>query len=281
MSDPAIEITSAPDRMSGLTAAERFNVRAVEWWHGVRPLSQMSVLLGHYVSRNAIKAVCARLVRTHHFDRLRELPVERGILLCGSHRSYLDPFAISAFAWDHLPANVRFVVPSRTEGVYDHWFSVVVNLFFAAGNIYPPIVRGSRGTAWGQQVIEILSNLLNSGPVVVPIHPEGGRNKGSNPYQLMRGRPGLGKIIHRTQASVVPVFLHGFPKSPWAVLRENYRPGARKRPHVHAVMGPPVDFSAERAQPGSPALYHEISQKLIAAITALMEEEKAFRAAAR
>ncbi len=273
-----MEPAGPADRLSGLTAAERFNVRAVEWWHSVRPLRWLSAVSGHYVSRNAIKAVCARLVRTHHFERVRDLPLERGILLCASHRSFLDNFAVSALAWDHLPANVRFVVPSRTEGVYDHWLSILVNLVLACGNIYPPIVRGSRGAAWGKQVTQILIDLLNSGPMVVPIHPEGGRNKGSDPYQLMRGRPGLGKIIHQTRATVMPVFLHGFPVGPVAVLRENWRPGARKHPHVHAVMGPPVDFSAERAQPGSPALYYEISQKLIAAIAALMEEEKALRA---
>lgn len=277
--EPTVEPTVPPDRFAGLTAAERFNVRAIEWWHSVRPLRWLSAVSGHYISRNAIKVVCGNLVRTHHFEQVRDLPLERGVLLCASHRSFLDNFAVSSFAWDHVPASMRFVVPSRTEGVYDHWFGILVNIVLGCGNIYPPIVRGSRGTLWGKQVIEILIGVLNGGPTVVPIHPEGGRNKGPDPYSLMRGRPGLGKIIHQTRASVLPVFLHGFPVGPWAVLRANYRPGARKRPHVHAVMGPPVDFSAERAQPGSPALYYEISQKLVAAIAALMDEEKALRAA--
>ena len=267
----------ATDRMAGLTRIERFNTRAVERWHTIPVLSRISAWLGYHVSRNAIKAVVGNIVRTHHFERLRAVPIEQGILLCGNHRAYLDPFAISALAWDHLPANVRFVVPSRTEGVFDRWWSLAANLVLAFGNAYPPIVRDSRGTAWGKQVIQILSDLLNSGPMVVPIHPEGGRNKGPDPYLLNRGRPGLGKIIHQTRAAVFPVFLHGFPRGPIAVLMANYRPGARRHPLVHAVMGPPVDFAAERAQPGSPALYHDISNKLIAAIAALMEEEKALK----
>lgn len=266
-----------PDRMAGLTRAERFNVRAVEAWHRNRVLSRLSVFLGHYVSRPAIKAVVGNLVRTHHFERLRDVPVEHGILLCGNHRSYLDPFAISALAWDHLPANVRFVVPSRTEGLYDRWWSLIANIGLAFGNIYPPVVRGSRGGAWGKQVTQILTDLLNSGPMVVPIHPEGGRNKGPDPYQLLRGRPGLGKIIHQTRAAVFPIFLLGFPRGPRAVLRANYRRGAKAAPLVHAVMGPPVDFAAERALPGSPALYYDISQKLVAAIAALIPEERALK----
>jgi 1-acyl-sn-glycerol-3-phosphate acyltransferase len=277
MSEELVE--SAPvDRMFGLTRAERFNVGFIERWHSVPVLSRISALLGHYVSRNLIKVLVGNLVRTHHFERVRDGPVENGILLCGNHRSYLDPFAISALAWDHLPAKVRFAVPSRTEGLYDQWWSLVANLGMTFGNIYPPVVRGSRGGAWGKQVIEILIGLLNSGPMVVPIHPEGGRNKQPDPYLLNKGRPGLGKVIHQTKAAVFPIYLQGFPRGPWPVLRENYRPGASKRPHVHAVMGPPVDFSAERALPGSPALYYDISQKLIAAIAALMDEEKALRA---
>ena len=266
------------DRYAGLTRAERFNVRAVEAWHRVPFLSMLSRRLGYHVSVPAILAVVGNLVRPHHFERLREVDPTDGILLCGNHRSYLDPFTISALAWRVLPATARFVVPSRTEGLFDRWWSLFANLFLAFGNIYPPIVRGSRGAAWGKQVTQTLIDHLNSGRrIVVPIHPEGGRNKLPDPYRLMRGRPGLGKIIHQTRAAVFPIFLIGFPRGPRALLSANYRRGARKDPKVHAVMGPPVDFSAERALPGSPALYYDISQKLIAAIAALIPEERRLR----
>ncbi len=264
----------APDRYAGLTRIERFNVRAIEAWHRVALLSRLSSWLGYQFSVRGINAVCGNLVRTHHFERLREVPLEDGILLCGNHRSYLDPFAICAQAWRVLPSSVRFVVPSRTEGLFDRWWSLAANLVLTFGNIYPPIVRGSRGGAWGKQVTQTLIDLLNSGRVVVAIHPEGGRNKGPDPYQLLRGRPGLGKIIHQTRAAVFPIFLLGFPRGPRAVLAANYRRGARQSPLVHIVMGPPVDFSAERALPGSPALYYDISQKLVAAIAALIPEER-------
>lgn len=266
------------DRYAGLTRAERFNVKAVEAWHRVPFLSMLSRRLGRHVSVPAILAIVGNLVRPHHFERLREVDPTHGVLLCGNHRSYLDPFAISALAWRVLPATARFVVPSRTEGLFDRWWSLFANLFLAFGNIYPPIVRGSRGAAWGKQVTRTLIDLLNSGRrIVVPIHPEGGRNKLPDPYRLMRGRPGLGKIIHQTRAAVFPIFLIGFPRGPKALLSANYRPGARKDPKVHAVMGPPVDFSVERAMPGSPALYYEISQKLIAAIADLIPEERRLR----
>lgn len=270
-------VTPVVDRYAGLTRIERFNVRAIEAWHRVRFLSRLSGFFAYHVSVVAIKAVVGNLAKPHHFERLLDVPLDRGILLCGNHRSYLDPFAMSAFAWRVLPPRVRFVVPSRTEGLFDRWWSLLANFVLAFGHIYPPVVRGSRGGAWGRQVTETLTALLNSGEVVVPIHPEGGRNKGSDPYQLLRGRPGLGKIIHQTRAAVFPIFQLGYPVGPRALLRANYRRGAKAHPLVHIVMGPPVDFTAERALPGSPTLYHEISQKLIAAIAALRDEERALK----
>jgi 1-acyl-sn-glycerol-3-phosphate acyltransferase len=266
------------DRYAGLTRIERFNVRALEAWHRVWFFSMLSRRFGYHVSVPLINMVVGNIVKSHHFERLSAVDAKDGILLCGNHRSYLDPFAISALAWRVLPASYRFVVPARTEGLFDRWWSLFANFAMTCGNIYPPVIRGSRGGAWGKQIIETLIEQLNSGrKVVVPIHPEGGRSKLPDPYRLLRGRPGLGRIIHQTRAAVFPIFLVGFPVGPRALLKANWSWGARKDPKVHAVMGPPVDFSAERALPGSPALYYDISQKLIAAIADLIPEERALR----
>jgi 1-acyl-sn-glycerol-3-phosphate acyltransferase len=108
---------------------------------------------------------------------------------------------------------------------------------------------------------------------------EGGRNKGSDPYSLMPAKPGLGKIIHQSKATVFPVFLQGFPSSPKAFIRANYRKGASSAPLVHAVMGEPLDFSAERAEPASPEVYRAIGRRLMDAILAASVEEKEIRKA--
>lgn len=262
----------------GLLAVERFNVRAVEAWHRVPVLSATSRVVARYGTRWLVEAAVGWTMRAHGFEHLVALPRDRGIIICANHRSYLDNFAIGARAMRAIDPSRRFVIPARTEGLFDVWYGLALNAALSGFNIYPPVVRASRGAAWGKQVIGILTRLLRDERVVVLIHPEGGRNKGPDPYALLTARPGLGRIVHESGASVVPVFLHGFPRTPREYLATARRRVAGAPPPVDAVMGPPIDFSTERSRPGAPALYYEMAQRITASISALMPAERAIRA---
>jgi len=262
----------------GLRAIERFNIRAVEAWHRVPLFGAASRVVARHGTRWMIEASLGWTMRAHGFEQLRALPQDRGIIICANHRSYLDNFAIGARAMRFIESRRRFVVPARTEGLFDVWYGLPLNALLSGFNIYPPVVRASRGAAWGKQVIGILSRLLREERVVVLIHPEGGRNKGPDPYALLTARPGLGRIVHESGASVMPVFLHGFPRT----LKEYLQLAGRRLrgapAPVEAVMGPAIDFSVERAMPGTPALYYEMAQRITASISALMPSERALRA---
>ncbi len=264
--------------IEGLTRTERFNIAAVEGWHRIPPLSRLSVVGARFAVRPLLQATLGWMVETHHFERLESLPRDRGLILCANHRSYLDNFVVGATAMGHLPWRTRYVVPGRTEGLFDAWYGLALNAAVGAMNIYPPVVRSKRGHAWGQHVIGIIRDLLVERRVTVLIHPEGGRNKGDNPYALLPARPGLGRIIHESQATVVPIFLHGFPTSfgRYASVAAARLRGAP--PPVQAVMGEPIDFSREFATSGSPTLFHGMAQRITAEISALMPEERAIRA---
>lgn len=265
------------DKSHGLTRTERVNVRIVELWHSVPALSAFSVWMSHKVARKQVEMIVDNFVEYHNFDRVGKANFQNGVLICANHRSYIDNFAVAQRAMRFMPRNTRIIAPARTEGLFDKPWSVFINLFLTWMNMYPPVVRSSRGTIWGKRVIEILTDLLRRGKVAVFIHPEGGRNKGNDPYKLMPARPGLGRIIHQTNAEVFPVFLHGFPRTPGEFLRANYRKGARQDPLVFAVMGESIDFSAERAQPASPRLFKEIAEKLNKSILDIAEIEKEIR----
>jgi 1-acyl-sn-glycerol-3-phosphate acyltransferase len=263
---------------TGLRPVERFNVRAVEAWHRVPALSVASRLVARHGTRWLVEASVGWTMRAHGFDQLAALPADRGIIICANHRSYLDNFAIGARAMRGIDSRRRFVIPARTEGLFDVWYGLALNAVLSGVNIYPPVVRASRGAAWGKQVIGILTRLLRDERVVVLIHPEGGRNKGPDPYALLTARPGLGRIVHESGASVVPVFLHGFPRTPREYLTMARRRLVGAAAPVDAVMGAPIDFSAERELPGGPALYYEMAQRITAGISALMPAERAIRA---
>ena len=258
----------------GLTKTEAFNVKLVERWHSVPALSSLSSFLARYMARAEFELVLHNVVQDHHFERLEKVSYEHGVLVCGNHRSYLDPFAIAIRSMHHMPKGTRFIAPPRTEGLFDKPWGIFLNFVLTGMNMYPPVVRASRGSMWGKQVIEILIDLLLRGKVAIFIHPEGGRNKGSDPYDLLHAKPGLGKIIHSTRAVVFPVFLQGFPNKPAAFIKGNLKRG---QPLVHAVMGEPIDFSAERAEPASPEIYRVIGRKLMEAIRVASVEEREIR----
>ena len=262
---------------TGLTRVEAFNVRLVELWHSVPALSSISIWLGRNVARHEFEFVLGNLLREHNFERLADADYGKSILVCANHRSYVDNFAIAIRAMKHIPPDVRLIAPARTEGLFDKPWGIFLNFFLTFMNMYPPVVRSSRGAMWGKRVIQILTDLLLNGRLALFIHPEGGRNKGSDPYTLMPAKPGLGKIIHQSRATVFPVFLQGFPRSPKEFIRANFRKGASTNPLVHAVMGEPLDFAEERALPASPEVYRAIGRRLMDAIVAASVEEKEIR----
>lgn len=272
------EPNTSPARTgTGLTRVESFNVRLVELWHTVPALSSISTWLARNVAPREFELLFGNLLRDHNFERLRDADYENSILVCANHRSYVDNFAIAIRAMKHIPPHVRMIAPARTEGLFDKPWGIFLNFFLTFMNMYPPVVRSSRGAMWGKRVIQILTDLLLKGRLALFIHPEGGRNKGSDPYDLMSAKPGLGKIIHQSRATVFPVFLQGFPRSPKAFVRANYRKGASSQPLVHAVMGEPLDFSAERALPASPEVYRAIGKRLMDAIVEASVEEREIR----
>ena len=262
----------------GLTKTEKFNVRLVEAWHSVPTLSRLSMWMTRRHIRLQFEIILHNIFETHHFERLTKANYDNGILVCANHRSYVDNFAIAVRAMRYIPKDVRMIAPARTEGIFDAPYGVFVNFFLTFMNIYPPVVRSSRGSMWGKQVIQILTDLLLKGRSAVFIHPEGGRNKGDDPYKLLPAKPGLGKIIHSTRTEVFPVFLQGFPKKPKEFISANYGKNKCKAPLVHAIMGESIDFSRERAMPASPEIYREIGRRLMDAIEALSVEERQLRA---
>lgn len=267
-----------PVQGPGLTRVERFNVRLVERWHSVPALSRFSGWLARNVARREFELILRNVLEDHHFERLQKANYDNGIMVCANHRSYVDNFAIAIRSMRYIPPDVRMLAPARTEGLFDKPWGIFLNFFLTYMNMYPPVVRSSRGAMWGKQVIGILTDLLLRGRTAVFIHPEGGRNKGADPYHLMPAKPGLSKIIHSTRCDVFPVFLQGFPREPRGFLKASLPGGARREPLVHAVMGEPLDFSVERALPPSPEAYREIGRRLMEAIAELSKEELEIRA---
>jgi 1-acyl-sn-glycerol-3-phosphate acyltransferase len=85
----------------------------------------------------------------------------------------------------------------------------------------------------------------------------------------MVGKTGAARVALETGAPVIPVAQWG----PQELL-----PPYTKRPHffplktMHVWAGPPVDLDDVRDRPVDAALLHEVTERIMAAVTALLEE---------
>ncbi|MCG8606501.1 1-acyl-sn-glycerol-3-phosphate acyltransferase [bacterium] len=220
----------------------------------------------------------SRIVRHHGFENFSKIDQNRGVLLVANHRTFYDLFVITARLFRLFGAHHNIYFPVRSTFFYDNFLGLPVNLFTALGGMYPPIIRDKKRRSWNKFATDLMVELLKKSENMIGFHPEGTRNRGPDPYNLLRAKPGCGELIYRAQPNVVPVFLQGFPSRFWVLLRKNLNKSRAKKPIVHMVMGEPMDFSEELEREANMKTYLHISQKVMHRIEELSREEKEIRA---
>src|SRR5215208_7045253 len=155
--------SSGADPTAALTKSERFNVRLVEMWHTVPMLTSLSNWAARNIARREFELILHNVIQDHYFEKLRSANYDNGLLVCANHRSFVDNFAVAIRAMNYIPKDVRLIAPARTEGLFDRPWGIFLNLLLTSMNMYPPIIRSSRGTVWGKRVAQILSDLLLRG----------------------------------------------------------------------------------------------------------------------
>jgi 1-acyl-sn-glycerol-3-phosphate acyltransferase len=113
-----------------------------------------------------------------------------GAILAGNHTSFFDP-PIMAISW---PEEVHFLA---RDTLFKHFgFGALIT----ALNSHP--VKGEAGDI---SVLKTICNLLKEGKKVV-LFPEGTR---SFTEELGEIKPGIGLLIMRAEAAIVPAYIHG------------------------------------------------------------------------
>lgn len=146
----------------------------------------------------------------------KHIPKSGPVIIAANHRSFLDPFVISAMVWRPL-----YFVAKRELFEASRWQTWVLNSLGAF-----PVDRGAGDADAMNSAREILAR----GDAVV-IFPEGTRIR---PGGLGRPRRGVGRLALETGAPVVPVAVIG---------SENIRTKWRIRPHkVRMLAGRAMTF---------------------------------------
>jgi 1-acyl-sn-glycerol-3-phosphate acyltransferase len=258
----------------GLTRLERTQIRLVRATLRPGPLDRVIRVCQRTVGQWWIRAVTSRLRRVHGVERLPPWSPSQSLILVANHRSFFDLYVTTAELVSRgLPQRILF--PVRSNFFYDHPLGPVVNGLASFFAMYPPIFRDRKRAALNLASLDELAALLQRGGFFVGIHPEGTRNKNADPYALLPGQSGVGRVIHKARVPVVPVFVNGLGNDFARQLRAGLT-GAGDP--IHLVFGAPIDFGELLEAPGGPRAYKRIADRCIDAIAALGQEEKSLRA---
>lgn len=183
------------------------------------------------------------------FFRLRVVHRERMInhgpvILASNHESYLDPPLVGSVADRAIFFLAR---KNLLDGRFFGWLLPKLN-------VIPVDQEGNDRSA-----LKALIRILRAGEGTL-VFPEGERTKDG---RLQPALPGLGFVIAKTLAPVVPMRIFG-AREAWP------RGSARVRfCRITVVVGEPIHFTAADLQPPGKDVYLRLSQRVMNAIAAL------------
>jgi 1-acyl-sn-glycerol-3-phosphate acyltransferase len=206
-------------------------------------------------------------------DRLPPLDPGESFICVANHRSFFDLYVIAAYLVRRgMPQ--RLVFPVRSNFFYDQPLGFVVNGVMSFFAMYPPVFRERAKAPLNLASIDETVRLLKRGGAFVGLHPEGKRNLSEDPYELLPAQPGVGRIVHQSRTTVLPVFINGLQNDLRRHLAGNALGTGEK---VIVAFGAPVKLDDLYAENPSPRIYKKTSERCLEAVAALGQEERAAR----
>jgi 1-acyl-sn-glycerol-3-phosphate acyltransferase len=225
-----------------------------------------------------VRYAIGRRVLVDNVEWLLHDPSDAGVVICLNHRSYFDAYvAIFALLEQGARWPRKMYFPVRSNFFYEHPLGGAVNLVLGGGSLYPPIFRDQSKAELNRDALRRVAGFLAEPGVLVGLHPEGTRNKGPDPYELLPAQPGIGQIVLQARPLVVPAFINGMSNSYVEDITSTYRRDIRRDKPVIVVFGEPVEYGDLAAQKPRAALYKKMSDRIRDAIIELGRREKILR----
>lgn len=184
------------------------------------------------------------------------LPTTGGYLAVANHITNLDPLTFAHFLYDSSR-------PPRILAKASLWkVPVLKGVLVRTGMI--PVHRGTAGAA---SSLADAVRQLESGECVA-VFPEGTLTRDPDLWPMV-GKTGAARLALSSGVPVIPVAQWG-PQLILPQYSKRLHPFPRKKVSVHA--GPPVDLSDLLDRPQDAAVLTEATERIMAAITALLEE---------
>lgn len=261
-----------------LSSTERFQIGFVRktfepgsaWDRAVRVCQR-------YVGSNWIEACTKNIRHVQGLDRLPTFDPKQSYIVVANHRSFFDLYVVTGYLVKRdMPHRLLF--PVRSKFFYDHPLGLFVNGVMSFFAMYPPVFRERQRAALNLASLDETVRILKRGGTFLGLHPEGTRNKGDDPYELLPAQGGVGRIIQLSRSTVLPVFINGLGNDLPKQIAGNF---TGKGSPITVTFGAPVDFGDMLDQNPSPRLHKKISEHALDAIRKLGQEDKAIRAELR
>jgi 1-acyl-sn-glycerol-3-phosphate acyltransferase len=222
----------------------------------------------------------SNLMRVSGLEHIEAAERARPLLLVANHRSFFDMYVVSTVLFRRTSWRKQLFFPVRGRFFYDTVGGLFVNLIMGWWSMFPPFFAGGDNPKVDQREFDkfsmrLLAHLCREGAGnVIGFHPEGTRNKNTDPYSYLRPQPGVGKLIKDARPQVIPVFIAGLGNDLPRQVLGNWRGGEPVRVHF----GPVLDFSDFYDRRDSARTYMEIAGFVMSKIAELGEQDAAARA---
>lgn len=181
---------------------------------------------------------------------------EGGIIVAANHMTGFDPLSTAQVLYDNGRAPIIMAK--------DSLFRVPVLGFALRRTNMIPVFRG---TSRAGESLQIAAERLKQGEAIL-VFPEGTLTKDPELWPMV-GKTGVARLALQTGAPLIPM-------AQWGT--QHILPRGKKmlrllpRKKLTAIIGPPVDLDDLRAKPVDGAVLREATDRLMAAITALLAE---------
>jgi 1-acyl-sn-glycerol-3-phosphate acyltransferase len=202
-----------------------------------------------------VKPPLLTLTKRHWVDG-EKVPATGGCIIAMNHISHLDPLTLGWFLYDHGRL-VRYLAKEALWHV-----PVVKYIVKDAGQIPVARMTEGAGTAFAAAVEAVKAGEC------IGVYPEGTITRDPAGWP-MRGKTGAARIALATGCPVIPV-------GQWGA--QDLLPAYSARPHVFPrktlsyKAGDPVGLSDLQDQPVTAEVLHEATDRIMAAITRLVED---------
>lgn len=185
-----------------------------------------------------------------------KIPASGGCVVAVNHISHLDPMTLGWFLYEHGRL-VRYLTK-------DALFHTPVVKYIVRDAKQIPVTRMTEGAA---SAFDAAVEAVKHGECI-GVYPEGTITKDPDGWP-MRGKTGAARIALATGCPVIPV-------GQWGV--QELLPAYSTRPHpfprktTSYKVGDPVDLGELKGKPITGEVLHEATDRIMAAITELVEE---------